>query len=131
MGEKNSFFVSISTDEIMKYVEPKKISRKEADLALKSPDSGVVSHALVNIAFFESEWKWSQDVCLQFVDDRRIEVAQVALTCIGHIARIHGQLDKKVIQKLNSLRKNSKLGGYAENALSDYEIFRSIKDQGE
>lgn len=60
-----------------------------------------------------------QDVCLRFVDSEEESVSCHALTCIGHVARIHGHLGENALAKIKSLLNDPVRGGHAQNAFDD------------
>jgi len=108
----------------MKYVEPKEISREDAETAFKSGSPAAICHALVNLTYFEEDWRWVQDLCLRYAQDSDKQIAGAAISCLGHIARIHKKIDReKVVPMLTSFKEDSSLKGRAEDALEDISIF--------
>lgn len=107
----------------MKYVEPHEISREQAESAFESADPSAICHALVNLTFFEDDWKWMSDTCMRYVEGSDKNIALTAIICLGHVARIHHRIDDRVLARLNELKSDPVLGGTAEDALSDVEIF--------
>ena len=82
---------------------------------------GSLSKALLEIY---SDYKWIQSKCVMFLTSNDLNVKRLAITCLGHVARIHKNLDKAVvIPLLEKLRSDKYLGGTAEDALNDIEIF--------
>jgi hypothetical protein len=108
----------------MKYEEPAKIDRADAETAFATGDSERISDALVRFAYHDPEWRWVQDTCLQFLDHPDTSVRGVAATCLGHVARIHGRIDGlRVVPALRRLLPIDEVGGPAEDALDDIAIF--------
>ena len=104
------------------YEEPKPISRTEAEQVFASNDSYAIESALVNIAFHDDDWHWVQDKCLGFTSHPEPPVRQVAITCLGHVARIHGKLDLAVV--LPVLKKLSRDPDVdTEDTLNDIRMF--------
>ncbi len=108
----------------MKYDSVKPISRSEAEAALASNDPVRVTDALVRIAFHESDWRWAQETFLGHLDNSNPEIRGLAATCLGHIARIHGEIDRtRVVPALEKLTNDREIGGQAADALEDIEIY--------
>ncbi|MDB5971727.1 MAG: hypothetical protein JWQ90_4177 [Hydrocarboniphaga sp.] len=80
--------------------------------------------ALVSLAFHEEDWRWVQKRCLYFLESDDEDISGLAATCLGHIARIHRQLDKDVVvHALRSKLSNAKIAGRIEDALDDIDTF--------
>lgn len=108
----------------MKFDQPLALSRHQAERALSSTDARVVREALVAIALNESDWRWAQERCLQLTHHRDVTVRAVAVTCIGHIARIHREVDLNAIRlRLDELILDAELAPFVENALEDIALF--------
>ncbi len=108
----------------MIYDEPKKLSKAEAERIFASSDLHNLREALVSMALNEYDWHWVQEKCLAFTSHADASVRSVAATCIGHIARIHGQLDlERVMPCLESLLEDPATAGYAETAIDDVQMF--------
>ena len=106
------------------YEEVAPISKELALKAFASGDPDRISNALLAIALHDGDWQWVQDICLQFLDDNDLDISALAATCLGHVARIHGQIDKtRVINALQSKMPNSKIKGTLEDACDDIETF--------
>ena len=110
------------------YKEPVPISRAEAQLAFSSGKPQKICDALVRVTFNEPDWRWVQDECLRFIDNPNPDVRGLAVTCIGHIARIHGHLDtERVIERLKRIGKDDEIYGRVEDALDDIKTFINEK----
>jgi hypothetical protein len=108
----------------MRYINPEPITRIVAQKALGSRDPAVVCDALVRIALHDVDWRWAQEVFLEYVNSRDNDVRGVAVTCIGHLARIHRRLDlERVLPVLESMLSDPDVGGRAEDAISDIGVF--------
>jgi hypothetical protein len=106
------------------YQEALPISREDAESAFLSGTPARICDALVRVTFNDSEWEWVQEQCVRFIISPIPDVRRLAVTCIGHLARIHGQLDlKRVVPLLNQMRNDAELGGTVEDALDDIEAF--------
>lgn len=79
---------------------------------------------LVRLAFHDSDWRWVQSRCLEYSGHPDADVRGAAVTCLGHIARIHRQLDlDEVLPVLERLHRDPDLFGHAEDSLNDIEHF--------
>lgn len=107
----------------MKYVSPGPFQRTSAEDALASADVKVVCEALVSVAFGSPDWRWAQDICLSFLRNESPDLRRLAATCLGHIARIHGQLDKEaVVLALRECLQDPDIFGQVEDALDDIRL---------
>jgi hypothetical protein len=103
-------------------VEP--IAQAVAEEIFTSGDTIMICKALVAVTYHNDDWKWVQDTCLKFLSDENLEVSGVAATCLGHLARIHGKLEKtKVVNALRRRLGNSGISGRIEDALDDIQMF--------
>jgi hypothetical protein len=108
----------------LKYVEPTPLSRDAAAVEIASGDPMRVAEALVSLAFFEEDWRWVQEICLAHFSSAEASVRSIAATCIGHVARIHRQLDlQRVVPMLRALMNDPETRGYAEDAWDDITMF--------
>ena|SRR3990167_10012909 len=104
--------------------EVQPIDRNLAEDAFNSNDARKICDALVRVTYYDSDFKWVQSKCIVFLKSNDINVKRLAITCLGHLARIHKKLDKElVIPLLEQLRTDKYLGGTAEDALDDIEMF--------
>jgi len=100
------------------------IDKIAAERKFASNDVDEICYAMISVALHEDDWKWAQDKCLHFLMNDNPEISGLAATCLGHIARIHRQIEKdKVIPMLLNRLKDENIGGRIEDALSDIEIF--------
>jgi len=101
------------------------IYSREHELTLLQSDNYEVStKSLLAITFNDEDWKWVQDLCLDLINHPNDILSRLAVTCLGHIARIHGQIDKeKVLKALKEKMRDKKIAGYVEDAISDIQMF--------
>jgi len=100
------------------------IKRHEAKIAFSSKNAINICDALLRITYHDSDWQWVQSYCLYFSKHTDIEVRRLAITCIGHLARIHGLLDLQLVNSLlNELINDPEVHGYVQNALDDISIY--------
>ena len=88
---------------ILDEVTPITQSEAEAGLASGVPDT--ICDALVRITYHDPDWRWVQEKCLELAGHADPQVAGLAVTCLGHLARIHRVLDlEKVLPTLRRLQ---------------------------
>ena len=110
----------------MPEIEP--ITRQEAEVAFASGVSRDMCMALLRLVYHDDDWQWIQDKCIELSGYPDIDVAGLAITCLGHLARIHRTLElEKVLPVLKELRANPELAGRVDDALSDIEIFMDVE----
>lgn len=108
----------------MKYVEPKPIGRSEATRVFNEGTRDQVCDALVAVAIADPDWRWAQERCLEFLSHEDDAIRGLAATCLGHIARIHRQLDlERVRFALQTLAADPDVGGRAIDALDDIDMY--------
>ena len=103
-----------------------KNSMTEAIKRLKSNNTEDVTNALLYLTFNMSEFDKVQEFVAKMIDSENEDVAGLAITCLGHLARIHGKIDKKkIIPLLMSKAKNKRFFGRVQDALDDINMFTS------
>jgi hypothetical protein len=108
----------------MKYEEVKRMSREEADLAFHGGNPTEIVNALLSMAYYDSDWRWVQERCLEFLRFPNEVVCGTAVTCLGHLARIHRHLDLIVVlPALQELLHVPTLAGKVEDAMDDISLF--------
>jgi hypothetical protein len=86
----------------------------------------VVCDALVRLALHDGDWQWVESKCIAFTDHPDAEVRGTAVTCLGHLARLHHRLDlAKVLPVLARLRSDPEMGGRVGDALDDIASYVS------
>jgi hypothetical protein len=93
--------------------------------ALDRNDIGGATDAMVGCALYgDGDWRVSQELYLTLLDHHDHQVQALAATCLGHLARVYGQLDEdRVVPALRHVRARPHVRGTAGNALEDIEIF--------
>lgn len=108
----------------MRYWEPQPISRADARAVFASGDAERISRTLVRLAYHDPDWTWVQNQCLRFLEASDPMVVTAAATSLGHLARMHRQLDlARVLPALQSLLGDEEVAGFAEDALLDISHF--------
>jgi len=66
----------------------------------------------------------AQQKCLAFLGHSDAGIRATAVTCLGHLARIHHRLDlPAVVPALNALRGDADVSGRIDDALGDIRMF--------
>jgi hypothetical protein len=109
----------------LKYEEVPSISHEELERALsESAPAGDAAVALYRMALNDPDWVWAEEKCIASIHDSRYPVQAAAVTCLGHLARIHGKTTKEIVlPELERLKNHPKLKGIAEDALTDISLF--------
>src|SRR5215208_4710727 len=100
------------------YCEVNPISREEAMAAFASEERERICDALVRLAYHEPDWQWVQEQCLFWARYPDVNIQGAAVTCLGHLARIHAKLDvEKVLPLLRELFKDPSVASRVDDAL--------------
>ena len=108
----------------MRLDEVKPISQSEAEAGLASGMPDIICDALIRITYHDPNWHWVQDKCLELASHPDPQVSGLAVTCLGHLARIHRVLDvEKVLPTLRRLQDDPKISGRVADALDDINMY--------
>lgn len=108
----------------MIYEEIKPLNREEAERAFRDCAPTDIVKALLSSAFHNPDWQWVQERCLELLNNPSETVRGVAITCLGHLARIHGKLDLAIVlPALQAMRSQPALIGKLEDALDDILMY--------
>ena len=100
------------------------VDKKSAKIIFASGDINKICHTMVAVSFYEKDWRWAQNVCLELFNDANPEISGLASTCLGHIARIHQKLDKeRVTEILRNRLNDDRIAGRIQDALDDIEMY--------
>ncbi len=101
-----------------------KYSREIELQNIKSLDDAVASKALLSITFNDDDWRFIQNLCIELIVTNDRNSGLLAVTCIGHIARMHHKIEKRKIAKAFKKRAgNTDFEGRINDALKDIEMF--------
>jgi hypothetical protein len=104
------------------------MSRPELEALIESGNEKAIIDALLSAAYYDSDWRWVQGVCLRFLDHTDLRVRSNAAICLGHIARIHRNLDLDVVlPKLLALKGDAAIAPWVEDALEDIHFFLRVQ----
>jgi len=110
----------------LRYEEPVPATPADVVAALERGDPQAAARALVGAAFHHPDRQAVQDLCLRLLGGEDRPLAAVAATCLGHLARIHGQLDAEAVRAaLDRQRGDPLVGPRAEDALGDIDTYLS------
>lgn len=106
------------------YQDPS-MSHDEATNLLTSDVNANVIAALLSIGLNEEDRIWAQNTCLKYLTSEVESVAASAVTALGHLARRHGELDRKpVLLALENVKnKFPALEGIVADTLDDIDAF--------
>jgi hypothetical protein len=108
----------------MKYETIRPMSRAAVEAALTTDDPKEVARALLSAALHLPEREWVEGRCLMLLDSPDILIRKAAVLSLGHLARIHRELDKPtVMAALERVREDPELSGILEDALDDINRF--------
>lgn len=108
----------------MRYEELQPISRNEFEQTLSSCEPEEIARGLLRMALHETDLLWAEQKCLSALNDASNVVKSAAVTALGHLARIHGNITREiVVPKLKHLKEDPILRGVAEDALDDIAMF--------
>jgi hypothetical protein len=83
-----------------------------------------IADALVSAALHEKDWAWVEERCIRFAEHSDADVRRVAITCLGHLARLHHALHLDRVLPLLAIKSDdSAIQGTVEDTLSDIRIF--------
>ena len=95
------------------------------EILLCDEDIDFCCRLLLKLTFDCDDWKWIQDVCTDIINSNREKnICGLAVTCIGHLARIHRKIEKERIFELFEQQKdNPYISGRIEDAIDDINRF--------
>ncbi|MEM6282741.1 MAG: hypothetical protein AAF787_11150 [Chloroflexota bacterium] len=112
----------------MKYESVLTIARREAMEKLHSQDEADVRDALLRLTYHNTDREWVEVECIRLIEDMYTSDAtkQLAITCIGHLARIHRTLNKTTVMPvLARAAETPVFSGYVDNTMDDIYLFIS------
>ena len=114
----------------MKYEVIAQRSKAEVESAITVNDSEELLYAVLSAALYAEDGKWAESICLRLSRHEHFNVRGNAILGLGHIARIHGDLNelkaKPVIEAALS-DENEFVRGHANAAADDVEFFLNWK----
>lgn len=103
------------------------ISVRAAERAIASGEPREISLALLRLALHGPDWARAERLAHEHLDHPDVWVRRNAATSLGHIARVHGQLDvPTALRVLQALREDPEVTDWADAALDDFEMYLGI-----
>jgi hypothetical protein len=101
-------------------------SREEIRAALERDDSSALLYAVLSAALYDPELEWAEALCVRLATHAHFNVRGNALLGFGHLARLHGRLDRAKVQPLIEAGLHDAddyVRGHANDAADDVEHF--------
>jgi hypothetical protein len=114
----------------LKYEEIKSWSRELIERAVTEDDPEVLLHAVVAASMYDEDWRYAQDLCVRLSRHSHFNVRGNAVLGFGHIARVHGRLEKRIVFPIISAALTDPeeyVRGQAHFAKDDTELFLGWK----
>lgn len=93
-------------------------SREELANGLKSNDPEQIKSALYSAAWYEKDWRWTQECCLRFLRHPDYLVRWAAALSLGYIALFHKQLDlERVLPALHDAQADPAISSTVSDSL--------------
>lgn len=108
----------------LQFSQPGPSDRQELEHAEQARDLSRLREAIVAVALGDPDRRWVEQKLLALTFDQDGSVRAVAALGLGHVARVHGSIDRAaVVPRLNALLADPVAAGNAENALDDIAMF--------
>ncbi|NDV66766.1 hypothetical protein [Bacteroides sp. 224] len=123
---KGSFFGKINgTETFVEWTEAK--INEEAIEILHSENLESATSILLYLCFNFDDWRLVQKECISLIRDKKLhkDIRQLAVICLGHLARIHSTIDKEEVIPILELymKQDSQIAGTIADALEDIKLF--------
>ena len=109
-----------------KYEEIGEWSHEAVEQALLDDDTEALLRAVIGVSMHDDDWRYAQDLCVRLSSHPHFNVRGNAVLGFGHIARVHRQLDRALVQPIirAALRDESDyIRGQADRAMDDTVFF--------
>ncbi|MCP3805473.1 hypothetical protein NLX83_40030 [Allokutzneria sp. A3M-2-11 16] len=91
---------------------------------LASSDTSLITGALLAVTYDDPDRSRIEALLLGFLSSEvDHQVKALAVTCLGHVGRIHRAVSSDAIRRLEEFLDDPELGGTAEDALDDIRAF--------
>jgi hypothetical protein len=109
---------------VANYHEIMERSREEIEVLFRTGYTSNIEDGLLSAAYYDPDWRWVQSQCLAFSRHSDHDVRSVAAVCLGHLARIHRQLDVElVLPRLAEMKSDPQVAARVEDAMEDIKFF--------
>lgn len=108
-----------------------RMSKRNITAALRSPDSKVVLRAILSAALYSDDGLWAEKLVYKFIDHDDPYIRGNAMLSLGHIARVHGSLNRERAIDVLRVAKNDRhefVRSHAIDALDD--VRHRVKKNG-
>jgi hypothetical protein len=96
--------------------------------ALSSGDISQSTRALLSLTYNDPDRVWVEALLFdQLQEDVDDQLRSLAVTCMGHLGRIHGIVSARLVECLELLLEDPVLGGIAEDSLGDVKHFATVE----
>lgn len=109
----------------MSFEPPDRAWRADMLARIANGDQGEAADALLSLVNYDPERVWLEEILVGIVKDPDAgPLRSLAVTCLGHVARLHRAIDQQnVVPLLEQLTADPVLGGVAQEALDDVDVF--------
>lgn len=105
-------------------VQPDMVWRADMLSQVHGGDLGGATEALLSLTNHDPDRHWLEEQLIGVIESSSdLEIRQLAVVCLGHLARIHGAISRHVREKLISLKALPEFRSRARNALEDVDMF--------
>src|SRR5215470_17199029 len=84
----------------LKYKDIEPLSKAEVEFAISRNDPDELLYAVLSAALYSDDPDWPEAICLRLAKHEHFNVRGNAILGFGHLARIHGQLNKSRVKPL-------------------------------
>jgi len=99
---------------------------EDVEEAVRTDDTEALRLAVIGVSMHDDDWRYAQDLCVRLSSHAHFNVRGNAVLGFGHIARVHRQLDRTLVQPIiqAALRdENDYIRGQADCAKDDTALF--------
>lgn len=114
----------------MRYEPIKKYSEAEINKAIADNNTDELFYAVLSVALYSDDFEYAEKICIQLSNHEHFNVRGNAIQGFGHIARIHGKLNKGKTKPIieNALQdENEYIRGNANDAKDNTKLFLKWK----
>lgn len=98
--------------------------RAEMMAAIASGEATRSTRALLSLTYNDPDRLWVEDLLMEQIrESGDPQLRALAVTCMGHMGRLHGLVSARLVACLERLLGDPVLGGIAEDALGDVRYF--------
>ena len=109
-----------------KYEKIGQWSHEDVERAICDDDAEALILVAIGVSMHGEDWRYAQDLCVRLSSHPHFNVRGNAVLGFGHVARVHRQLDRTLVQPIiqAALRdENDYIRGQAVCAMDDTTFF--------